>query len=151
MDLEAELRRPEYGARFQVFSMLWESCWRGRPARAAKERLVLVQSRRSGAVWRDVLARGWGGFWRDELDNRRELGLPPFGVLVQIEPSPGGDRGELLRTLEDAGFFVMDPGEPDLPLWVSAATTEALWQVLAPRFGIGHSREGFPTVTVWAE
>ena len=83
--LEAELRRPEYGARFQVFSMLWESCWRGRPARAARERLVLVQSRRSGAVWRDVLARGWGGFWRDELDNRRELGLPPFGVLVQIE------------------------------------------------------------------
>lgn len=151
LDLEAELRRPEYGARFQVFSMLWESCWRGRPARAARERLVLVQSRRSGAVWRDVLARGWGGFWRDELDNRRELGLPPFGVLVQIEPSPGGDRGELLRTLEDAGFFVMDPGEPDLPLWVSAATTEALWQVLAPRFGIGHSREGFPTVTVWAE
>ena len=72
-------------------------------------------------------------------------------MLVQIEPSLGGDRGDLLHTLEGAGFFVMDPGEPDLPLWVSASPTEALGQVLAPSFCIGHSREGFPAVTVWAE
>ena len=111
----------------------------------------MVQSRRAGGVWRDILARGWGAFWRDELSSRKELDLPPFGLLVQIEPARGEDRKELLRSLEDAGFFVMDPGEPDLPLWVNAASAEALGQALTPRFGIEHSRSGFPVVTVWAE
>ena len=151
LDLDFELRRAEYGARFHVFSMLWESCWRGRSASDTEGRLVLVQSRRSGGVWRDSLARGWGAFWRDELNNRRALDLPPFGLLVQIEPSRGEDRGALLRSLEEAGFFVMDPGEPGLPLWVNAVSAEALGQALAPRFGIEHSRLGFPVVTVWAE
>ena len=45
----------------------------------------------------------------------------------------------------------MDPGEPGLPLWVNAVSAEALGQALAPRFGIKHSRLGFPVVTVWAE
>ena len=94
LDLDFELRRAEYGARFHVFSMLWESCWRGRSASDTEGRLVLVQSRRSGGAWRDSLARGWGAFWRDELNNRRALDLPPFGLLVQIEPSRGEDRGE---------------------------------------------------------
>lgn len=151
LDLDAELRRAEYGARFHVFSMLWESCWRGRTASDARGRLVLVQSRRAGSAWRDTLARGWGCFWRDELNSRRELELPPFGILVQIEPARDEDRGALLRSLENAGFFVMDPGESGLPLWVNAVSAEALGRALAPRFGIEHSRSGFPVVTVWAE
>ena len=151
LDLDAELRRPEYGARFHVFSMLWESLWRGRSPSDAEGRFVLVQSRSSGSAWRDILARGWGCFWRDELNNRRELDLPPFGLLVQIEPSRGEDREALVRSLENANFFVMDPGENSLPFWVNAVSSEALGQALAPRFGIERSRLGFPAVTVWAE
>lgn len=151
LDLDAELRRAEYSARFHVFSMLWESCWRGLSASGTRERLVLVQSRRSGNVWRDVLARGWGCFWSGELDARRSLDLPPFGLLVQIDLPEGEDRGTFIRSLEDAGLFVMDPGDPGQPLWVSAASADVLGRILAPRFGIEHSRSGFPVVTVWAE
>ncbi|MBR1673277.1 MAG: prephenate dehydrogenase, partial [Fretibacterium sp.] len=79
LDMDAELRRPDYGARFQAFSMVWESCWRGRNADEG-ERDVLIQSRR-GAEWRGLLAGGWERFWRRELTLRSELGLPPFGLM----------------------------------------------------------------------
>ncbi|WP_158612113.1 primosomal protein N' family DNA-binding protein [Fretibacterium sp. OH1220_COT-178] len=152
LDLDAELRKAEYGARFHAYSMVWESYWRGRSPSEERARIVLVQGRRlGGSTWRDTLMRGWGCFWREELSNRKALELPPFGFLVQIETPRGEDRAALVRSLEDARFFVMDPGEADLPLWVSTRSVESLGSFLAPRFGIERSRSGFPVVTVWAE
>ena len=152
LDLDAELRRPEYGARFQAFSMVWESYWRGR--RAGDDpagRTVLIQGRRFGAEWRAILSGGWERFWRGELALRSELALPPVGLMIQIDLPEGEDRAEALRTLEDAGLFVMDPGEPGAPLWVNASSPEPVARALAPRFAIGRSRLHFPSVTVWAE
>ena len=152
LDLDAELRRPEYGARFQAFSMVWESYWRGR--RDGDEpagRTVLIQGRRFGAEWRAILSGGWERFWRGELALRSELALPPVELMIQIDLPEGEDRAEASRALEEAGLFVMDPGEPGSPLWVNAPSSEPVARALAPRFAIGRSRLHFPSVTVWAE
>ncbi|MCR5346467.1 MAG: hypothetical protein K6E38_01710 [Fretibacterium sp.] len=164
LDLDAELRRAEYSARFQTFSMVWESCWRG-CGTGKGGRTVLVQSRRRGLEWRELLARGWGRFWEKELALREELDIPPFGLMVRIDPV--GDRRALIRRLEDEGLFVMDPGEPDpcsglssgpggeapapVPLWVNVRSVGAVERALLPRFSIRCSRGGFPSITVWTE
>ena len=149
LDLDAELRRPEYGARFQVFSMIWESCWRGRAEGVG--RTVLVQGRRFGSEWRTFLTRGWDHFWRRELALRAELDLPPSGLLIQVDLPKNEDRGAMIRMLEDAGLFVMDPGDAGMPLWLTPASIDEVSRALAPRFAIGRSRSRFPVVTVWAE
>jgi primosomal protein N' (replication factor Y) len=147
LDLDAEARKVEYSARFLAFSMVWESYWRGLNS---KGRTVLVQTRRPGMVWQNAFRLGWAHFWKAELRERESLGLPPYGLLVQIDP-PGKtpERDALIRLLERAGIFVMDAGEG--PLWVAGKSTERLAAALAPRFEIKHSRRGFPVVTVWAE
>ncbi|MCR4818760.1 MAG: hypothetical protein K5841_07380 [Fretibacterium sp.] len=181
LDLDAELRRAGYGARFQVFSMVWESCWRGLEP-GAGGRTVLVQSLRRGLEWRELLARGWGRFWEKELPLRMELDIPPFGLMVQIDlparlpgsrtpergaaldrpaeskgsaghfpEAPSGDREELRRLLEDEGLFVMDPGEPGAPLWVNAQSVLPVARALSARFSIARSRSGYPSITVWTE
>lgn len=181
LDLDAELRKSGYGTRFQTFSMVWESCWRG-CVPGAEGRTVLVQSRRRGLEWRELLMKGWGRFWERELALRAELDIPPFGLMVQIDlparlPSsrpperraalgrpavpeesaghfpeaPSEDRETLSRLLEDEGLFVMDPGEPGAPLWVNAPSTGAVTRVLSPRFSIARSRSDFPSITVWTE
>ena len=150
LDLDAELRKPDHGVRFHVFSMIWESYWRGR-RHGAEERVVLIQGRRFGLRWRDVLAGGWGRFWRDELKLRDELDLPPFGLMAQIDLPKSEDRDVFIRMLEDAGLFVMDPGDRDLPLWAGVRNVEPLFRALEPRFHIGRSRQNFPVVTIWSE
>ncbi len=150
LDLDAELRRPEYGARFQAFSMVWESYWRGR-GDTGPGRTVLIQSRRSGKAWRDALSQGWERFWKGELQSRSELDLPPYGLMVRIDASEGEDRGALISRLERAGLFVMDPGDEKEPLWVSSKSIAPVAAALAPRFEISRSREGFPAVTVLTE
>ena len=149
LDLDAELRRPEYGARFQAFSMVWESIWRGRDAVGEGERVVVIQSRREGGEWRGLLAQGWKRFWEGELKLRSELDLPPCGLMVQFDLHPSEDREALIRELLEGGFFVMDPGEAALPLWVSAPSVEPVARLLAPRFRI--LRKNPPRATVWSE
>ncbi len=109
----------------------------------------MIQSRREGSEWRNLLTQGWERFWEGELKLRAELDLPPHSLMVQLTPHPDEDRGALIRTLEDAGLFVMDPGEADLPLWVSAPSIEPVFQALTPRFHI--QRRIYPRATVWAE
>ncbi|MDR3229927.1 MAG: hypothetical protein LBT65_00660, partial [Synergistaceae bacterium] len=66
LDLDAEARKTDYNARFQTFSMVWESFWRGLGGGA--ERIVLMQTRRSGSAWQSTLWSGWGNFWQGELE-----------------------------------------------------------------------------------
>ena len=164
LDLDAELRKSGYGARFQTFSMVWESCWRGREP-GVGERTVLVQSRRGGLEWRELLMKGWGRFWERELALRAELDIPPFGLMVQIDlparlPSsrpphfletPSEDHEALSHLLEDEGLFVMDPGEPGSSLWVNTRSIVPVARALSPRFSIARSRFDFPSITVWTE
>jgi primosomal protein N' (replication factor Y) len=149
LDLDAEARKVEYGARFQAFSMVWESYWRGI---GANGRTVLVQTRRPGFGWQNTFRLGWSHFWKGELRERKSLALPPYGFLVQLDLPAGGrasERDDLVCLLERAGIPVMDAGNG--PLWVAAKSTDRLAAVLAPRFEIKNSRQGFPVVTVWSE
>jgi len=149
LNLDAEARKADYNARFQAFSMVWESCWRGLPKNG--ERLVLMQVRGSGNSWRSVLRLGWEHFWRGELRERELLALPPYGLLIQIDLPKNENRKALIDSLEKEGIIVMDSGEENSSLWVAAKSTEKLKAALAARFEISRSRTGFPVVTVWAE
>jgi primosomal protein N' (replication factor Y) len=152
LDLDAEARKVEYNARFQTFSMVWESYWRGRCAEPAEEpeRLVLLQTRRPGGGWLNSFRLGWGRFWESELRERKELSLPPYELLVQVDLPVNEDREALVRSLERANLPVTSGGDSS-PLWLSVKSTEPLALALAPRFEIRHSRAGFPVVTVWTE
>jgi primosomal protein N' (replication factor Y) len=153
LDLDAEARKPDYNARFQAFSMVWESCWRGlslvREQRG--ERMTLMQVRGSGSSWMNALRLGWGHFWKGELREREKLGLPPYGLLIQLDLPKNEDRKALIDSLERENIIAMDSGEENSPLWVAAKSTGRLRTALARRFEISRSRSGFPVVTVWSE
>jgi len=149
LDLDAEARKADYNARFNAFSMVWESCWRG--LSQSVERLVLMQVRGSGNSWRSTLRLGWGHFWAGELRERELLALPPYGLLIQVDLPKNENRKALVDSIEKEGIIVMDSGEENSPLWIAAKSAEKLRAVLAARFGISRSRMGFPVVTVWAE
>ncbi|MCL2009323.1 MAG: hypothetical protein FWG71_02100 [Synergistaceae bacterium] len=148
LDPDAEARKADYNARFQAFSMVWESCWRGLQN---GERVVLMQVRGSGDSWRNVLRLGWGHFWKGELREREKLGLPPYGLLVQIDLPKNENKRGLIESLERENIMAMDSGEENSPLWVAAKSTERLRVALAPRFEISRSGAGFPVVTVLSE
>ncbi|NLL37067.1 MAG: hypothetical protein GX256_06055 [Fretibacterium sp.] len=152
LDLDAELRRLEHGARFQVFSMVWESYWRGRKKGSAEERSVLIQTRWMAGCWQNIFQQGWERFWRDELRMRKSLNIPPFAHWVQIDLAKDEEREALLDCLEHAGLFVMDPG-PGGPLWLTLEPKNValLRSLLEPRFQIKCSRLGFPVITLWTE
>jgi primosomal protein N' (replication factor Y) len=168
LDLDAEARRVEYNARFQAFSMVWESYWRGLrghgplkhsplergsdddDAAETTARTVLLQTRRPESAWVNSFRLGWGRFWESELRERKDLGLPPYELLVQVDLPLKEDRGALIRSLERADLSVTSGGDAS-PLWLSVKSTELVGAALAPRFEIRHSRAGFPVVTVWTE
>jgi len=110
-----------------------------------------MQIRGSGNSWRSALRLGWGHFWRGELRERELLGLPPYGLLVQIDLPKNEDKKALIDSLEKESIMAMDSGEESSSLWITAKSTEKLKTTLAARFGISRSRAGFPVVTVWAE
>jgi primosomal protein N' (replication factor Y) len=159
LDLDAEARKVEYNARFQTFSMIWESCWRGlRRDEQEGERMVLMQTRSPESSWQRSLWLGWEHFWKRELRERKQLNLPPYGLLVQIDlpenKKNGGrnaDKNSLVRLLEKANLSAMDAGDEKSPLWVATKSTDRLGTALTPRFEIAHSRLDFPVVTVWTE
>jgi primosomal protein N' (replication factor Y) len=109
-----------------------------------------VQTRRPGIAWQSSFRLGWERFWKDELRERKSLNLPPYSLLVQVN-SPKNEKNSLKLSLEKAGFFAMDAGDENAPLWITAKSTERLGAILAPYFEIKHSRKGFPAVTVWTE
>jgi primosomal protein N' (replication factor Y) len=154
LDLDAEARKVEYNARFQTFSMVWESYWRGRrddgAAEGAGRRTVLLQTRRPGGGWMDAFRLGWGRFWESELRERKELGLPPYELLVQMDLPVNEDREALMNVLSRANLPVTSGGDSS-PLWLSVKSTELLGAVLAPRFEIRHSRAGFPVITIHSD
>lgn len=149
LDLDAETRKVEYNARFQTFSMVWESYWRG--IEKNSDRFVLIQSRRASGGWQKIFFQGWQPFWKEELQERKKLDLPPFGLLVQMDLPYAGEREAFIRLLEDKKFFVMDSGDECSPIWTTVKSTEELRLALAPRFEIKHSRKGFPVITLWTE
>ncbi len=148
VDADAEARNVAFQAKFTAFSMIWESLWRGR---GAKDRVLLLQSRRPGSGWQRGVALGWPHFWRDELEERREFGLPPFSFLLGIRcPSLEAKRGIMAR-LEQTAIAPMDPDETALSFWATVPSMDRIRRALAPFFSIGNSGRGFPEITVWID
>ena len=128
LDLDLELWRPGHDTRLEVFSMLWESYWRGREK--DMPRRVLIQSRNNGMKLAQFLPQGWGKFFPLELERRREFNLPPFGFIIELETQNAELREKLLDALFDEGVFVMDPGDDSQPLYINTESLEPIERVL---------------------
>ncbi len=149
LDLDSELWRPEHTNRFNVYSMLLESYWRGRTRDS--DRKILIQARRKGMRLAEFLAGGWTRFINDELRTRRDFMLPPYGYIVEVECSGKILREEIMDSLMDAGIFVMDPGEDDQPLYVSTESLEAVRKILEPKIFLRNTKKQYIKITVVSE
>ena len=126
LDLDLELWRPDYNTRYNVFNMLYESYWRGR--KKDSQRKILIQARSSGMKLANFLSQGWEKFIPDELRVREEYMQPPYGYILEIECSTI-KRGEIIQAFDEAGIFVMDPGDDSQPLYVNVQSLEELKNV----------------------
>lgn len=153
LDADGEARSQEYDARARAFGLIWESAWRGV---APEARSVLLQTRRPGREWQKGLEdpnNGWKIFWRRELDERREFGMPPFLSLVKIELAKS-DSGVVVKKLIDSDFEFWESDEPDSKkniIWVRTKKLSELRKILEPLFQISRAKRGFPQTTVWHE
>lgn len=147
IDSDAEAHRPTYDARFQAFRMIWESIWRGQ---APSQRKVIIQSRAPGKDWQIGLKAGWDHFWNRELHERKELELPPYAALVQIQ-APAEKLAVLKDALEQQGLIVLDPLEGGEEIWVQSPKIGRIYRTLAPFMEIGKPLGGFPLLRTWLD
>ena len=146
LDLDAELWSQDYGTRFNVFNMLMESYWRGRENNP--ERKVLIQSRKTGMKIAEFLYQGWSRFIPDELKNRYEFMLPPYGYIIEILFSSKKTRENMLDTFMNAGIFVMDPGDDKLPIYVNTDSIETVRKLIEPEMLIRNTKNKYIKITV---
>ena len=146
LDLDSELWRMNHDNRYNVYSMLCESYWRGRTYDS--NRNVLIQTRRKGLMLAEFLSRGWEKFIPEELKMRREFMLPPYGYIVEIETNMKKLRDDIINLLMDAGFFVMDPGDDSKPFYVNCESLEAVRKSLEPEKFIRNTKTQFINITV---
>lgn len=131
LDLDAELWGTDYTTRYRVFTSLYRSLYGG--LSAGESRKILVQARRSGMRVAEFLSGGWEKFILDELREREDFMLPPYGYMVDVAvKSEKVSRLDLITSLEDAGLFVMDPGEDDKPFYLNVETLGEASAILEP-------------------
>lgn len=147
MDADAAVNAPFFDSRSTAFRMIWESAWRGREH---STRNVIVQSRIPGSGWQKGLSTGWHHFWKMELAERKELGLPPWMYLLEIS-GLGGRKAELKEILVSSGYESLDPGPAEDILWVRSKTLSLVRKTLEPFYRITGSGKGFPRIKLWAE
>ena len=146
LDIDSELWRMNHDNRYNVYSALCESYWRGRTHDSGRK--VLIQGRRKGLRLAEFLAGGWTRFIPDELRARAEFLLPPYGYIVEVETSGGKLRDDIISSLTDAGIFVMDPGDSSQPLYVSCESLEAVRKILEPKIFLRNTKSQYIKITV---
>ena len=146
LDLDSELWRMNHDNRFNVYSMLCESYWRGR--KFDSERKILIQARRNGMRLAEFLAGGWTRFIRNELGARQDFMLPPYGYIVEVECSSENLRDDIISSFMDAGIFVMDPGDISQPLYVNCESLEAVRKVIEPKMFVRNTKSQYIKITV---
>ena len=137
LDFDAESFGHEHTARYNAYSLLYESYWRGREMNPGRK--VLIQAGGRGLKLAGYLSHGWGGFIPNEIEARREFMLPPFGYAVEIGNADLKTRDSLMDSFMRAGIFVMDPGDDDMPLYVNTLTLEPVRKILEPLISIRKS------------
>ncbi|SMG11382.1 replication restart DNA helicase PriA [Dethiosulfovibrio salsuginis] len=145
LDGDGEARRPDHGARHSAYSMVVESCWRGNNP---EDRQVILQSRRAGKGWQMALNSGWTVFWNRELEERRDVELPPFRYLAEIS-CLGGDKDRVSDSLSSAGGDVMDPDPSGDLIWVAFTHILPIYRALERFFSIGS--RSYPKVVLWTD
>ena len=149
LDLDSELWQTNHNNRFNVFSMLLESYWRGRENDS--ERKLLIQARRSGMRLAEMISRGWGKFIPDELKMRYEFMLPPYGYIIEVECSSKILRGEILNLFMKAGIFVMDPGNESNTLFINTESLDDVRKILEPKIFLRNTKTNYINITVRSE
>lgn len=142
IDADAEARSAEYDAKARAFTLLWESAWRGG---APDGRKIVVQSRRPDKGWQRGLSGGWSVFWKSELRERKEWGLPPFVPMLRIRTTKG-NGGKFSAELERGGFEFWSSEDSSDEIWVRTRRFDLLKKVLEPYYHIRNTRTGFPRV-----
>ena len=150
LDIDSELYRQDYDTRFNLFRLLYESYFRGREINSARK--ILVQTRKSGSFFASQISGGFRKFLEYELNAREEYNLPPYGCVVEIDCcGVKSMREKIINILESANFFVMDPGEDNLPLVVNTNSLEKLSKILEPFCTAGHKNKIKPNITIRSE
>ena len=145
LDIDNELRRPDYNARFNIFRLLWDSYWRNRKY----DRTVLIQARNKGLNFAVALLKGWQNFLTEELRLREELFLPPYALIVEIRAKNITQKQEIINDLEKAGIFVMDSGEGNI-FSISVKNPEPVRKILEKFFFISELKK-MPSEKIFAE
>ena len=154
LDLDAELRRSDYNARWRVFSMIWQSCRRGLSQEQIRK--VLIQTRRENLKL-SLNNLNWEKFWRSELETRRDLDLPPFNLLIKLNCSNKLKRESLISKLNEAGVIAMDLSD-DLninngTLLISAPSVKNIYKILEPYFNLFNHKDynAIKNIVIYAE
>jgi primosomal protein N' (replication factor Y) len=160
IDIDTEAHKTDYTSRFQAFSMVWESLWRGRiktgdsgNINEKKNRRVIIQSRNPAKGWQIGLKSGFEYFWDKDLAERAEFEFPPYKPLVEIEVSDK-ENEMLVKLLEENGYMVMNstaPRDGKYYIWLSVSPLSTLERILYSRFSINKSRYGYPRVKIFVE
>ena len=146
LDIDSELWRMNHDNRFNVYSMLCESYWRGRTRDS--QRKVLLQARRNGIGLASLFVRGWSAFIPDELQRRSEFLLPPFGYFVDVETSGKTLRNDIINSFFEANIFVMDPGDDSKHLYVNCESLSEIRKVLEPKIFLRNTKSQYINITV---
>lgn len=150
LDIDSELMRPDYDTRFNLFRLIYESYFKGREKDSTRK--ILIQARKSGSFFASQISGGFGKFLDNELNAREEYNLPPYGCVVEIDCCGVKPmRENIINILESANFFVMDPGEDNLPLVVNTNSLEKLRKLLEPLCITGHKNKFMPNITIRSE
>lgn len=147
LDADAAVNAPFYDARSTAFRMIWESAWRGEEH---DSRTVLVQSRVPGNGWQRGLATGWDYFWKMEIEERKDLGLPPWRYLLEMV-NLGDKKTGMRDLLVSSGLECLDPGPSEDILWIRCENLAPVRKSLEPFFRISESGMGFPRIKLWAD
>ncbi len=123
---DALLAVPEYRMRERVLAVLLH-------LRSHAKRRVIIQTRLKNESLYQHAARGTlADFYREELDERREYGFPPFGLLVRATVA-GKTPAEALKRAKELANLI--PGrEPSIyagrePLARGLVPAHALWKL----------------------
>lgn len=128
LDFDLELAFPGHETRLEAFKALYDSYWRGREKNSARK--VLIQSRNMGMRTARFLSHGWEKFLTDELAQRQEFALPPFGYAIELEPQKVELREKILDAFSLSGIFVMDSGDETQPLRIDTDSIKLVEEIL---------------------
>ena len=127
ISVDALLAVPEYRMRERVLAVLLH-------LRSHAKRRVLIQTRLKGETLYAHAARGTlADFYREELDERREYGFPPFGLLIRATVG-GKTQAEAVKRAKEICADVIPGREPSIyagrdPLAKGVFAAHALWKL----------------------